>query len=67
MRQLIYGRLLDITSSHILIEQEKVAQRFEGAVPTEFEAGIFVLVSYFVLPHSKLHCRWGGPFEVMLP
>ena len=44
-------RLLDITSNHILAEQEKVAQRYEGAV------GSFVLVSYLVRPPRKLHCR----------
>ena len=55
--ELMYERLLDITSSHILAEQEKVTQRFEGDIPTEFEAGSFVLVSYFVRPPSKLDCR----------
>ena len=56
--EIMYERLLDITSSHILAEQEKVVQRYEEAVPTEFEVGSFVLVSYLVRPPSKLHCRW---------
>ena len=37
-----------------------MAQRYEGAVPTEFE-----VESYLVCPPSKLYCRWGGPFEVL--
>ena len=63
--EIMYERPLDITSNNILAEQEKVAQRYEGAVRTEFEVGSFVLVSDLVRPPSKLHCRWGGPFEVM--
>ena len=39
----MYERLLDITSSHILAEQEMVTQQYEGAVPTEFEVGSFCL------------------------
>ena len=62
--EVMYERLLDVTSNHILAEQEKVTQRFEGAVPTEFEVESFVLVSYLVRPPSKLHCRC-GPFEVI--
>ena len=44
IRQLkgMYERLIDVTSSYILAEQEKVAQRFEGAVPAKFEVGSFV-------------------------
>ena len=30
-----------------------------------FEVGALVLVSYLVRPPTKLHCRWGGPFEVV--
>ena len=56
---------MDETSAHILAEQDKVAQRYEGVVPTEFKIGSFVLVSYLVRPPSKLHCRWGGPYQVM--
>ena len=63
--EVAYERLLDATSAHILIEQEKVARRYEGVVPTEFKVGSYVLVSYLVRPPSKLHCRWSGPFQVM--
>ena len=55
----MYEGLLDVASCHILEEQEK------GAVLTEFAVGSFVLVSYLVCPPSKLHCRWGGPSEVL--
>jgi hypothetical protein len=60
-----YERLLDATSAYIWKEQEKLAQHYEGVVPTEFEVGSYVLVSYLVRPPSKLHCRWSGPFQVM--
>ena len=69
MRQLevMYENLLDITSSRMLVEQDKVAQKFEGAVPTEFEVGSFVLVSYLVRPPSELHCRLGQSVRGSIP
>lgn len=60
-----YGEILDATSLHILHEQEMVAARYVGTIPTEFPPGSFVLVSYTSRAPSKLHCRWQGPFEVM--
>jgi hypothetical protein len=60
-----YEHLLDATSAHILQEQERVLGRSAGIVPTEFEVGSYVLISYLVRPPSKLHCRWDGPYEVM--
>jgi hypothetical protein len=60
-----YEKLLDATSEFILEEQDKVRAQYEGKEPTEFEVGSLVLVSYLVRPPTKLHCRWGGPFEVM--
>jgi hypothetical protein len=63
--QVAYERLLDETSMHILKEQEKLREEFKGAVPTDFEVGSFVLVSYAVRPPSKLAARWAGPFRVV--
>jgi hypothetical protein len=60
-----YENLLDTTSLHILAEQKEVSKQYEGAVPTEFKVGSFVLMSYLTRPPSKLHTRWEGPFEVM--
>ena len=60
-----YEKLLDATSEYILAEQDKVRALTEGKENTEFEVGSLVLVSYLVRPPTKLHCRWGGPFEVM--
>ena len=48
--ELMYERLLDVSSSHIVA-------RYEGVILTEFEVGKYVLVSYLVRPPSKLHCR----------
>ena len=60
-----YEKLLDATSEYILEEQDKVRALYEGKEPTVFEVGALVLVSYLVRPPTKLHCRWGGPFEVV--
>jgi putative transposase len=57
--------LLDATSEFIRVEQERVARRYEEAVVTTFEVGSMVLVKYLNRPPDKLHCRWGGPFEVV--
>ena len=63
--QVAYERLLDETSMHILKEQEKLREEFKGVVPTDFEVGSFVLVSYAVRPPSKLAARWAGPFRIV--
>ena len=60
-----YEKLLDATSEYILEEQDKFRAQFEGKEPTEFKVGSLVLVSYLVRPPTKLHCRWGGPYEVV--
>ena len=63
--QVAYERLLDETSMHILKEQEGLREELKGVVPTEFEVGSFVLMSYLVRPPSKLAARWAGPFRIM--
>jgi hypothetical protein len=60
-----YELLLDVTSDHILAEQEKVALRYVGVQPTEFAVGSYALVRYDVRAPSKLHCRWEGPVDVV--
>jgi hypothetical protein len=60
-----YERLLDVTSDHILAEQEKIALRYVGVQPTEFAVGSYALVRYDVRAPSKLHCRWEGPVEIV--
>jgi hypothetical protein len=60
-----YEKLLDATSEFILAEQDKVRSQHNGKEDTIFEVGSLVLVSYLVRPPTKLHCIWGGPFEVM--
>ena len=62
--QVAYERLLDETSMHILKEQEGLREELKGVVPTEFEVGSFVLMSYMVRPPSKLAARWAGPFKI---
>jgi hypothetical protein len=63
--QVAYERLLDETSMHILKEQEGLREELKGVVPTEFEVGSFVLMSYLVRPPSKLAARWAGPFRIL--
>ena len=58
--------MLDATSLHILEEQARVAARYDGVTPTEFPPGSYVLVSYPARAPSKLHCRWAGPYEVIM-
>ena len=63
--ELQYERLLDVTSDHILAEQEKLSQRYDGVMPTEFAEGSYALVRYDVRAPNKLYCRWEGPVEVV--
>jgi len=60
-----YERLLDETSEHVAREQEKLREEFIGIVPTSFEVGTLVLMSYLVRPPSKLAARWAGPFRII--
>jgi hypothetical protein len=60
-----YEVLLDATSEFILQEQAVLAAKYEVVVPTAFEAGTLVLVSYLVRPPTTLHCSWSGPYEIM--
>jgi hypothetical protein len=60
-----YERLLDETSEHVIREQEKLMGDYEGTVPTSFEVGDLVLMSYLVRPPSKLNARWAGPFRII--
>jgi hypothetical protein len=61
-----YEHLLDVSSAHIVQEQDKVRARYEAVEERVVEVGTYVLMSYLVRPPSKLHCRWEGPFEVMV-
>lgn len=62
--QIAYERILDETSLHILHEQERAREEFEGVLPTEIAVGSLVLMSYLVRPPSKLAARWAGPYRV---
>lgn len=63
--QTSYERLLDETSVFVIKEQEVLQREHSEIVPTEFEVGGFVLVSYLVRPPSKLAARWAGPFKIV--
>ena len=63
--QTAYERLLDETSMHIGKEQERLREEYIGAIPTDFEVGSFVLMSYLVRPPSKLSARWAGPYRIV--
>ena len=55
----MYERLLEVTTRQILAGNEKVVQRYEGAVPPEYVVGSFVLVSY--LMRRLANCCREGP------
>ena len=59
--QKAYERLLDETSVYVVQQQEKA---HEGVLPTTFEVGGYVLMSYLVRPPSKLAARWAGPYRI---
>jgi hypothetical protein len=62
--QMSYERLLDETSIFVVSEQEAQQQQYTELVPTEFDVGGYVLLSYLVRPPSKLAARWAGPFRI---
>ena len=63
--QVAYERLLDETSIFVVKEQDAQQQQYAELVPTEFEVGGYVLMSYLVRPPSKLAARWAGPFRIV--
>lgn len=63
--QTAYERLLDETSVFVVREQDALQRQHSELVPTEFEVGGYVLLSYLVRPPSKLAARWAGPFKIV--
>ena len=63
--QQAYERLLDETSIFVISEQERMLEQYTETVPTDFEVGGYVLMSYLVRPPSKLAARWAGPFRIV--
>ena len=59
-----YERLLDVSSQHIVQEQEKVRVRYGEVVERPFVVGDNVLMSHLVKPPNKLHFRWEGPIHI---
>ena len=60
-----YERLLDETSLHILAEQTRLQEEYQGVVPTDLAVGTYALMSYVARPPSKLSARWAGPYRII--
>ena len=57
--------LLDLTSQHILKEQEDLASELPDLVLSDFELASFVTTSYTDRPPNKPACRRAGPFQAV--
>jgi hypothetical protein len=56
---------LDETSLHILAEQTRLQEEYQGVVPTDLAVGTYALMSYVARPPSKLSARWAGPYRII--